>query len=67
MSHPAGFIVHWPGKDVPACAEHAAALTSLALSMGFFVSATATDTEELECTNCKNEACEVRRAIYPPG
>jgi hypothetical protein len=30
-------IVHWPGKDVPACAEHAAKLRAVGQAMGFAV------------------------------
>lgn len=51
-------IVHWPGKDVPACAEHALKLKALAAHMGFALSITLVDfsqDKELVCSNCKNE------------
>lgn len=51
-------MVHWPGKDTPACIEHALKLERAALAMGFTVSATpltGTD-EEVPCANCENEA-----------
>ena len=44
-------IVHWPGKDTPACDSHAQKATKLAMFMGFFVSST-------ECANCANEAAK---------
>lgn len=47
-------IVHWPGKDTPACDAHADKLRSLANSMGFVVSETPC-LIEIECTNCENE------------
>jgi hypothetical protein len=48
-------IVHWPGKDVPACEEHAAKLKSLGQFMGFPVSSTPWPAGGV-CTNCENEA-----------
>lgn len=60
MICPAITIVHWPGKDTPACLVHAAKLIKLGEFMGFAVSATPIlpETEPLECTNCKNEAAK---------
>lgn len=47
-------IVHWPGKDVPACEMHRTQLANLAHHMGFPLSYT--DCEPTICTNCENEA-----------
>ena len=57
MDIPAMFIVHWPGKDVPACPIHAAKLKDAARAMGFNVSFTLAqpDSDEM-CSNCKNVA-----------
>jgi hypothetical protein len=49
-------IVHWPGKEVPACAEHEGKLKELGRFMGFAVSSTPNVDEDLACTNCENEA-----------
>jgi hypothetical protein len=51
---PAIEIIHWPGKDTPACEEHAAKLKSLGQFMGFAVSSTPCLTAEV-CANCENE------------
>jgi hypothetical protein len=51
---PATQIVHWPGKDVPACFEHLRKLLALAAVLGFQLSWTPCD--ETICTNCENEA-----------
>ena len=51
-------IVHWPGHDVLACAEHALKLKALAAHMGFPVSIGLLDLSpdrELVCSNCENE------------
>jgi len=48
-------IVHWPGKDVPACYEHAAKLKALAQAMGFSVSSTPWPAGGT-CKNCENES-----------
>jgi len=48
-------IVHWPGKDTPACAVHAAKLIKLGTFMGFAVSSTPWPAGGV-CTNCENEA-----------
>jgi hypothetical protein len=48
-------IVHWPGKDVPACREHARKLISIGNSIGCPVSVTPLFGDDIECTNCKNE------------
>ena len=50
-------IVHWPGKDTPACDSHAQKATNLAMFMGFFVSSTECS-EDIECANCVNEAAK---------
>jgi hypothetical protein len=47
-------IVHWPGKDTPACDEHAQKLRSLGGFMGFAVSCTPAYADEV-CMNCENE------------
>lgn len=49
-------IVHWPGKDTPACEEHAQKLYALARTMGFPLSSSINIGEVIECTNCINEA-----------
>jgi len=46
-------VIHWPGKDTPACEDHAKKLIALAESMGFPVSWT--PCAGLRCTNCENE------------
>lgn len=49
-------IVHWPGKDTPACEKHARGLATLAAAMGFTVSATLViPSDEMPCANCVNE------------
>ncbi len=58
---PATQVVHWPGKDVQACNEHAAKLKELGKFMGFAVSSSLSFTGEL-CANCENEA---HKAIEP--
>jgi len=57
------YIVHWPGKDVPACEEHAQKITSLARFMGFPVSSTLCIAEQ-PCTNCENEAKSRRSGMF---
>lgn len=57
--YPAIVIVHWPGKDVPACLVHAGQLISVGQTIGCDVSATPIPTEkqgDVECTNCANQA-----------
>lgn len=54
-------IVHWPGKEVPACDEHAAQLKGVGDAMGFPVSASPC-LSDTECTNCANEAKKQARA-----
>jgi hypothetical protein len=58
VTTPATVIVHWLGKDVPACLEHAAKLIKLGSFMGCDVSATPIyySEEPQECINCKNES-----------
>jgi hypothetical protein len=57
---PALVIVHWPGKDTPACIEHAEKLVALGRAMGFGVSVTpfiqGPDEPMIACKNCENEA-----------
>ena len=50
---PAKQIVHWPGKDVPACEDHLEKLVGLGAVLGIQV--TWTPCEETVCTNCANE------------
>ena len=52
--NPATVIVHWPGKDVPACEDHRQKLAKVAEAMGFLLSYT--DCKPTTCTNCENEA-----------
>lgn len=47
-------IVHWPGKDVPACDDHALKLRNLSGVLGFALSSTPAP-EGSTCTNCENE------------
>jgi hypothetical protein len=47
-------IVHWPGKDTPACDRHADGLRLVAKCMGFAVSSTPCLTDAA-CANCENE------------
>jgi len=47
-------IVHWPGKDTPACEEHAKKLKALGRFMGFEISTTPWPAGG-PCTNCENE------------
>jgi len=49
-------IVHWPGKDTPACEEHAKKLKALGRAMGITVSSTPWPAEGTICKNCENEA-----------
>lgn len=51
-------IVHWPGKDVPACANHLLKLQGLAGVLGFGLSSTPIlDLDQAPlCSNCENEA-----------
>lgn len=54
-------IVHWPGKDVPACDKHAQQLNHAARALGFNVSCTPIDAGveiicTIICTNCENES-----------
>lgn len=51
----ATLIVHWPGRDVPACQSHAARLSYLAWVLSFQLSSTPADGTE-ECTNCERES-----------
>ena len=51
----ATLIVHWPGKEVPACAQHAIKLMRIGEHMGCPVSVDFYY-GELPCTNCENEA-----------
>lgn len=48
-------IVHWPGKDTPACAEHSEKLKALGAAMGVVVSSTPWPAGGV-CKNCENEA-----------
>lgn len=55
--NPATQIVHWPGKDTPACKEHLIKLVGLAAALGFML--TWTPCEETVCSNCESEhVCE---------
>jgi hypothetical protein len=47
-------VVHWPGKDVLACENHAGKLRLLGDTMGVSVSCTPIQIES-ECGNCVNE------------
>jgi hypothetical protein len=61
VSEPAIVIAHWPGKDVPACLEHAQKLKTLAAHLGFGLSMTPALNGE-NCTNCENEARKAEAA-----
>lgn len=54
MSKPANQIVHWPGKDTPACEDHLRKLVGLGAILGIMISWT--PCEETVCTNCESEA-----------
>jgi hypothetical protein len=54
MNTLARVIVHWPGKDVPACIRHAEQLISIGRTLGVDVSVTPLFKAE-ECKNCENE------------
>lgn len=59
--YPAVFIVHWPGKDIPACVKHAEQLVGLGRVLGCAVSVTPVihpplDEDIISCVNCENEA-----------
>jgi hypothetical protein len=57
MSVPATSIVHWPGKDTPACEDHSRKLMSLGSAVfGIAVSATPNVDLSVVCSNCENEA-----------
>jgi len=50
-------IVHWPGKDTPACRRHEKQLQGLAAAMGLSgLSCTVIAEEGVKCANCENEA-----------
>lgn len=53
-------IVHWPGKEVPACAEHAGALKLVGRALGFTVSSTPWIGGG-PCTNCENAKVALRQ------
>lgn len=52
-------IVHWPGKDTPACDEHLRQLVSLGAVFGIQISWT--PCEPQECPNCETEARKAGR------
>lgn len=58
---PATQIIHWPGKDVPACDDHAQQLRNLAGVLGFALSSTPC-IEKTVCTNCVNEAVKAEES-----
>lgn len=49
------YIVHWLGKDVPACEQHTQKLVALGRFMGFVVSSSLYLGDAADCTNCENE------------
>jgi len=51
-------IVHWPGKDTPACDKHAQKLISLGAFMGYIISSTPWIEDGTLCKNCENETKE---------
>ena len=55
-------IVHWPGKDSPACEKHAKQLKALGAAMGFTVSSTPWPAGGA-CKNCENEEMRDREAM----
>lgn len=48
-------VVHWPGKDTTACAEHLNKLVGLAAVLGFQLSWTPAPFDSTECDNCRTE------------
>ena len=57
------FIVHWPGKDTPACLDHTTKLQHLAGVLGMALSMTPVDPldGEVFCKNCENEVKHGKR------
>jgi hypothetical protein len=62
MSTPANAIVHWPGKDTPACWRHIEKLKTLADTLGFALSITPAAQGDT-CKNCENEALSGRAVV----
>lgn len=64
---PAIQIVHWPGKDTPACEDHLRKLVGLGAMLGFMV--TWTPCSPTICTNCVSalpyDEREQYQAIHP--
>lgn len=54
------YIVHWPGKDTPACDDHLRKLVGVGAVLGIEI--TWTPCEPTECPNCKNEALKETRS-----
>ena len=52
--YPAILTVHWPGKSINCCVEHATKLMIVATASGFKVTSTLAP-ENKQCTNCINE------------
>ena len=52
-------IVHWPGKDTPACENHLRKLVGLAAVLGFQLSWT--PCESTICSNCESEEEKEKR------
>jgi hypothetical protein len=55
-------IAYWPGKEVPACPEHLSKLVGLAAILGFRLSWSSCDDEQVECSNCESEAKKTERS-----
>jgi hypothetical protein len=55
-------IVHWPGKDVPSCDQHARVLKYMGESIGSPVSATKIAETGVPCAGCETEA---RNEVLP--
>ena len=61
--NPATQIVHWPGKDTPACDEHLRKLVGLGAILGIMI--TWTPCEEMICPNCESEIKKHEAAGLP--
>jgi hypothetical protein len=63
---PATEIIYWPGQRVPACEDHAEKLKKLGIFMGFAVSSTPCQDDEI-CTNCATEERKRAAGKTPEG
>lgn len=55
-------MMHWPGKDSPACDDHAEKMRAVGFAMGFYVSSTPCDGPS--CANCMSDhAKEIEKRL----